>query len=145
MRMLVDECVLWLKTEWRFHFGIGAAAAVVSLWLAHRMSNPALFARSGALMTITGAIMGYRAFFRGREDAYLRDTGRADRRAFSRWNPFTSRGEAKAEDQKAFRWGLISFVIGTLIWAYGDLAVPTKNEPNKAPEPTPGSVTLRAP
>ena len=125
-RVYADECVLWLKTEWRLHFWVGVAAVLVSLWLAHRWSDPTLLARSGALMTITGAIMTYRAFIRGRENAFLRDTGRADRPAFKVWNPYASRDEAKAEDQKAFRWGLISFVVGTLIWAYGDLAFSRK-------------------
>jgi hypothetical protein len=129
-RALWDECVLWLKTEWRLHFWLGVSAVVVSLYLALSANDSSLFGRSGALMTITGAIVTYRAFFRGREDEFLRNTGHADRRAFSRWNALTSRGEARMEDRRAFRWGLISFVIGTLIWSYGDFVLP-KKEPNK--------------
>ena len=115
----MGEVVLLLKTEWRVHFWLGVLAVVISLYFALSANEPSLFGRSGALMTITGAFMTYRAFFRGREDEYLRDTGHADRRAFTRWNALTSKGEARMEDRKAFRWGIISFVIGTLIWSYG--------------------------
>jgi len=82
-------------------------------------------------MTIAGAIMTYRAYFRGEDDAFRRDTGLADRRPFSRWHPFTSKEQAKAEDRKAFRYGLLSFVVGTLIWAYGDLLLAPKKEPTQ--------------
>ena len=75
-------------------------------------------------MTIGAALMTYRAYFRGRDDAYMRDTGLADRPAFSHWHPIQSHEKARIEDRRAFRFGLLSFVMGTLIWAFGDLFVP---------------------
>jgi len=86
-------------------------------------------------MTIAGAVMTYRGYFRGIDDDFWRLTGQADRRAFSHWHPFDSREEAKTEDRKAFRWGLYSFVFGTLVWAYGDMLIPTPQEDLKPPNP----------
>jgi hypothetical protein len=123
VRMLAYESLLLLKTEWRLHFGAAVGIVVLSLVWALCSQNPTIFTRSGALMTIAGAIMMYRAHFRGIEDAFLRDTGRSDRRAFRRWRPLRSKAEAKAEDAKAFRYGFLSIVLGTLIWAYGDLVL----------------------
>jgi hypothetical protein len=81
------------------------------------------FARSGALMTVAGVFMTYRGYFR-EKDEFARLTGQADRAAFSPWHPIESKEIAKAEDRKAFRYGLIAIIIGTLIWAYGDCLFP---------------------
>jgi hypothetical protein len=118
--MLARECFLWVKTEWRFHFFIGVGAVLVSFGWALYFHEPMVFARSGALMTVAGVFMTYRGYFRRIDDPYTRDTGEADRRAFSRWHPIRSKEEAKLEDRKAFRCGLISIMIGTVLWAYGD-------------------------
>jgi hypothetical protein len=118
--MLTGECFLWVKTEWRFHFSLGVGAVLVSLGWALYFHEPMVFARSGALMTVAGVFMTYRGYFRRIDDPYARDNGEADRRAFSRWHRIKSKEEAKLEDRKAFRYGLISIMIGTLIWAYGD-------------------------
>jgi hypothetical protein len=81
-------------------------------------------------MAVIGAIMPFRPYFRGKDDAFLGTTGQADRRAFKRWSPLTSKIEAKAEDGKALRWGIVLIVIGTIIWAYGDL-LPLKAPPKQ--------------
>jgi hypothetical protein len=75
-------------------------------------------------MTIAGVFMTYRGYFRGIDDDFQRLTGQADRAAFSRRSVFKSKDEAKSEDRKAFRYGLIAIIIGTLIWAYGDCWLP---------------------
>ena len=50
-RVLWGESMLWLKTEWRFHFWLGVSAVVVSLYFALSANDPSLFGRLGALMT----------------------------------------------------------------------------------------------
>ncbi|MEN3369384.1 MAG: hypothetical protein V7609_1527 [Verrucomicrobiota bacterium] len=141
-RMLARECFLWIKTEWRFHFCVGVGAVLLSLGWALCSHSPTAFTRSGALMTVAGVFMTYRGYFRRIDDLYSRDTGQADRRAFSRWHPMKSREEAKAEDRKAFRYGLISIIIGTLIWAYGDCAFP--NRPNQTMQRTASNAVICA-
>ena len=138
-RMFVHECFLWLKTQWRLHFALGAVAVLLSLGWALHSHSPTAFARSGALMTVAGVFMTYRGYFRGIDDAFARDTGQADRAAFSRWHPIKSREVAKSEDRKAFRYGLIAIIIGTLVWAYGDCLFPYTPNQNED-----SAVTLRS-
>lgn len=123
-RQLVNECWLWAKTEWRFHLVLAVVAVAIGALCAFRANDPTLFARSGAIMTVFAAVMTYRGYFRRTDDEYMRLTGQADRRAFSYWHPFKSKDEAQREDRSAFRWGLRTFALGTLIWAYGDLWLP---------------------
>lgn len=125
-RLLAYECWLWAKTEWRFHFWLGIGALILSVGWALYSRNPLIFARSGAVMIIAGTMMTYRGYFRGSQNAYWRDTGIADRRAFSRWHPFKSKDRAKAEDRAALRAGIVFLVVGSLIWAYGDVLLPLK-------------------
>lgn len=115
------ECWLWVKTEWRLHLSLAILSIVVGAAWAFCAKNSTLFARSGAVMSVFAAVMTYRGYFRGKDLEHMSITGHADRRAFSNWRPFTSKEDAKREDRSAFRWGLRAFIVGTLIWAYGDL------------------------
>jgi len=120
-RAFRDECWLFIKTEWRFHSGLCIVTLLVFLLWSLWSHDPTIFQRSGALRTITGAIMMYRGHFRGIENEFLRATGRSNRRAFRQWHPLYSKEEARIEDQQAFRHGFRWVILGTLIWAYGDL------------------------
>jgi len=126
MTRIVSDCVRWLKTEWRFHFAVGLCAVVMSLFRALYASDPAFFARSGSVMTLTGGFMTFRSYLRGREHPHLRDTGAADRSPFCAWDPYTSKDKAKTEDVSALKWGIIFITLGTLIWGYGDLLLPSE-------------------
>ena len=122
-KMVLNECGLWLKTQWRFHVSIGVICCLGSLALSIYVKDPSWFGRSGSILSLVGGVVTFRRFFRRADVSYFRDTGWADRAPFKPWNPYTSREEAEQEDRKAIKWGIVSLVVGTLIWGYGDLAL----------------------
>ncbi len=72
-------------------------------------------------MTITGLLMTFRSIYRKAGlPSYHPET---DRPPFGLWHAMSSRSVAQQEDAKALTWGIASIVLGTLIWAYGDLLV----------------------
>lgn len=128
-RMFLRECFLWLKTQWRFHLALGIGSVLLSLFWAFHSHSPTAFPRSGALMTVAGVYMMYRGYFRGLDNSWARETGQADRAAFTGWHPTNSKEAARLEDRKAFRYGMMAIVVGTIIWAYGDCWIPNWPQP----------------
>jgi hypothetical protein len=115
------RCLRWWLIEWRFHAWFGAIAATLSCYLAIHTHRLDYFARSGAIVTLCGLLMTFREYLRRARDLYWRDTGLADQPAFGRLNQMEARPKARVADAKALRVGLLYTVIGTTIWAYGDL------------------------
>ena len=69
--------------------------------------------------------MTFRRYLRDVDKEWKRLTGRADRRAFTRYHPYWSKFDSENHDYKSTVWGIVYIVFGTLILGYGDLLLLT--------------------
>jgi len=80
------------------------------------------FGRSGAWVTLIGVILGARTLIRMGVSGWIQsqkviDCGSLDPSAEER-----EADDQRTEDSSAFTIGVVMSILGTLIWAYGDLA-----------------------
>lgn len=122
-RDLYYEFLRWLKTSWKFQAGFGLLVVAVSLAVSFVWCAPEYFSRSGALMNLAEVFMTFRRYLRGSDIPYLRNTGEADRPAFSPKDLLRDKANANQQDNSAMNWGIVFLIAGTLIWGYGDLAL----------------------
>lgn len=79
------------------------------------------FGRSGAIMTMVGIMLSIRPLVRMGRKEWVNFLGKCDGGNFVP-TPEDKENERQAElDAKAFQFGSVLLLIGTLIWAYGDL------------------------
>lgn len=96
-------------------FVLGSAAA--SIWSQHWH----WFGRSGAILTIAGVMLTFRPFIRMGLTEWLRSQSSIDGGNF---NPTAAEIESDRQvkiDGSASMCGIYMAIVGTLIWAYGDL------------------------
>jgi len=113
----------YLLTEWRFQLAVSALVLLTCLFWAWRTNRAELFSRAGAILALAGTLMTFRFYLRGAHNSYLRDTGIADQPAFRHIPHHEAKMKAPKEDYKAICCGIICIVLGTIVWAYGDVMI----------------------
>ena len=116
--------MMWKGPVFRLLIVILATALVVgSLYAAILCNEPELFGASGALMVIAGALLTARRLLRLGYEAYVVDKQTIDGGHFVPTPEEVEAARQFREDERAFQWSLPILVLGTLIWAYGSLAL----------------------
>jgi hypothetical protein len=111
-----SELFLFLFTNRLFLFAIAASWTAFSVWLSLRNANWGWFARSGSVLGIVGAVLSCRSVLRFTRAERVRI------RNMTVVECFTPSELAEQErDSGATVLGVVLLLLGTLIWAYGDL------------------------
>lgn len=93
------------------------ASAAASLW-----SNQwHWFGRSGAILTIAGVLLTFRPLVRMGLDEWLRSQSIIDGGSFVPTEEETEADRQAKIDGSASKLGITLAIVGTLVWAYGDL------------------------
>lgn len=115
---------MWKQAVFRVLIIIASLALVLgSLAAAVWWKEPELFAASGALMVIAGAVLTARRLLRLGYEAYVLDKQIIDGGHFAPTPEEIEAHRQFREDERAFQSSLPILVLGTLIWAYGSLAL----------------------
>lgn len=113
-----------LATSRVFLISVAGFLVAVSLLAAVEFREPELFSASGALMIIAGTMLTARRLLRLGYEAYVLDKQSTDGGEEYGNAPAVKKADLQfREDEKAFQWSLPLLVMGTLIWAYGSLAL----------------------
>lgn len=103
---------------------VASCAVALSLWKSYYTNQWHWFGRSGAIITLMGAILATRRMIRLGVVEYHRDSKTISGGTFGESDKDRKQELANAEDlrdTKASYYGFWFVVIGTVIWAYGDL------------------------
>jgi hypothetical protein len=123
IRLLSREILRWLKLEWRFHVLLAIVAVAVSADISFHKKDAVLFARCCASLTVIGLLMTLRTYFRGAHNPNLRDTTEAHRPPFSLPGAYYDPDQAAEADRHSLVAGIVIGVLGTVLWAFGDLII----------------------
>jgi len=116
--------MMWKRAVFRVLIVIASWALVLgSLAAAVWWNEPELFGASGALMVIAGALLTARRLLRLGYEAYVLDKQTIDGGHVVPTPEEIEADRQFREDERAFQWSLPILVLGTLIWAYGSLAL----------------------
>lgn len=80
------------------------------------------FGRSGAWVTLIGVILGARTLIRMGVSGWIQSQKVIDCGSLAPSAEEREADDQRTEDSSAFTIGVVMSILGTLIWAYGDLA-----------------------
>ena len=101
--------------------GVAALVVVLSLFASFTTSSWHWFGRSGAILTIAGVILSARPLIRLGFTEWLRSLQIIDGGHIIPTQEEIEEEVQSKKDASAFHVGVYMTLIGTLIWAYGDL------------------------
>ena len=112
---------LFLFTNRALLCSVAAAWTVFSVWLSLHTNNWGWFARSGSVLGILGAVLSCRSVLRLTREERVRIRNMNIVECFT-----PSELEDQERDSVATVIGVLLLLLGTLIWAYGDLLPPPR-------------------
>jgi hypothetical protein len=112
---------LFVFTNRAFIGSVAIVWTVLSIWISIHTNSWTWFGRSGSVLGILGGVLSCRSVLR---------LTREERERFRNMNAvecFTTTELADQErDSNAMIMGVVLLIVGTLIWAYGDLIPPVR-------------------
>lgn len=102
---------------------IGMLWVAFSVWLSYSENNWLWLSRSGSILVIIGVLMTVRPLVRVGFNDYVKSELTIDCGTITPSSEEIEAASQKQIDFKAFQIGAVYSIIGTIIWAYGDLFV----------------------
>ena len=113
--------VWWFLTDVKFLLILGASIIVISIIVSIKTCDGHWFQRSGAILVISGVLLSSRRIIRKNSEELRRAEEIINGGTFVEAEEQKEEKKQIRRDINAFKIGPWFLLLGTLIWAYGDL------------------------